>query len=118
MYRLIKEAPLRFPPQLSSSIKDVIRKLLIRDPKRRLGSGSTDVQEITKHSFFKDHLNMTDLYAKKIKPPYRPVVLDGSLDTSNFDTQFTDEPVVDSYVQQSKLTEEFSGFTFVPEKNK
>ena len=38
MYRKIKEAPLLFPQHLSNDLKDLITKLLNRDPKERLGS--------------------------------------------------------------------------------
>lgn len=115
MYRLIREAPLRFPPALSSPIKQVIAGLLKRDPGRRLGSGPRDVDEIKEQQFFSDHIDWDTLYRKEIQPPYRPTVKNGDMDTNNFDTQFTSEPVVDSYVQASTLAgDQFGGFTFAP----
>merc|ERR1719367_2401204 len=112
MYQLIKQAPLRFPMQLSSSLKDVIKKLLIRNPKKRLGSGPNDFEDIKAMDFFSD-LDFGQLYKKEIQPPYKPDVKKGMEDTSNFDTQFTSEPVVDSYVPASNLgNAEFGGFTF------
>jgi len=118
MYRLIREAPLRFSPSLSSPIRQVIAGLLKRDPKRRLGSGPRDVDEIKEQPFFADNIDWDLLYRKEIQPPYRPVVKNGDMDTDNFDTQFTNEPVVDSYVQSSNLGgAEFNGFTFAPDKN-
>merc|ERR1712050_716380 len=42
MYRKIQEAPLLFPPNLSNACKELITKLLERDPKKRLGSGPND----------------------------------------------------------------------------
>ena len=41
------------------------------------------------------------------------------IDTSNFDVEFTSEPVVDSVVQTSALSDakgaDFDGFTFTPD---
>jgi len=117
MYQLIKQAPLRFPPKLSANCKKLITGLLKREPTRRLGGGEADFEDIKKSAFFSD-LSWTELYNKEITPPYQPEVKRGQEDTSNFDTQFTSEPVVDSYVPASNLGggENFSGFTFVPDQ--
>jgi len=118
MYRLIREAPLRFPPALSSPIKQVIARLLKRDPQRRLGSGPRDIDEIKEQQFFSDYIDWDLLYRKEITPHYRPTVKNGDMDTSNFDNQFTNEPVVDSYVPAANLGgDQFGGFTFAPNQN-
>jgi len=116
MYQLIKQAPLRFPPKLSAPCKKLITGLLKRDANRRLGGGPGDFDDIKVASFFSD-LDFTALYNKEFDPPYRPEVKRGQEDTSNFDTQFTSEPVVDSYVPVSNLGgADFGGFTFVPDQ--
>jgi len=113
MYQLIKQAPLRFPPKLSQECKVLITGLLKRDPQRRLGSGPQDFQDIQTMTFFAD-IDWEALYNKEIEPAYQPDVRNGDLDTNNFDTQFTSEPVVDSYVPVSNLgNADFSDFTFV-----
>merc|ERR1719192_1873480 len=112
MYQLIKQAPLRFPPKLSAECKKLITGLLKRDPARRLGGGPEDFDDIKKAAFFNE-LDFEQLYMKAIDPPYKPDVKKGMEDTSNFDTQFTSEPVVDSYVPASNLgNAEFGGFTY------
>ena len=109
MYQLIKQAPLRFPPKLSAECKKLITGLLKRDPSRRLGGGAEDFDDIKKAAFFNE-LDFEQLYMKAIDPPYKPDVKKGMEDTSNFDTQFTSEPVVDSYVPASNLgNAEFGG---------
>jgi len=116
MYQLIKQAPLRFPPKLSPECKKLITGLLKRDPSRRLGGGAEDFEDIKKASFFST-LDFEQLYNKEINPPYRPDVKKGMEDTSNFDTQFTSEPVVDSYVPASNLGgADFQDFTFAGSK--
>lgn len=49
-------------------------QLLTRDPKRRLGSGEADAEEIKRHPFFKD-VNWDDVHNKRIQPPYFPTIV-------------------------------------------
>merc|ERR1712048_708423 len=103
MYRKIQEAPLLFPPNLSNPCKDIITKLLERDPRKRLGSSDLDVKEIERHPFFKN-LSFDKLYKKEID------------DTSNFDEMFLKEAVVDSHAAKPTLKQGddgFANFTFV-----
>jgi len=114
MYRKIQEAPLLFPPNLSNPCKDLVAKLLDRDPKKRLGSGSNDVKDIQAHYFFKN-IDWEALYNKEIDPPYKPNVKGD--DPTNVDEQFLKEKVVDSHVEKPTLdanqNDGFGGFTFV-----
>ena len=116
MYEKIQHGNLRFPPFLSADCRSLIQGLLVRDPSKRLGYGAPDLQSIKVHPFFAS-MSWEKLEKKEILPVYMPVVKQGVMDTANFDQQFTSEPVVDSVVQGSKLTDanqEFTGFTFVP----
>jgi len=118
MYRKIQEAPLLFPPNLSNACKDLITKLLERDPKKRLGSSANDYKDIQKHAFFKS-IDWQKLYNKEIEAPYKPNVK-GLDDTSNFDDMFLKEAVVDSHVAAPTLHaskgDGFENFTFAPKK--
>jgi len=114
MYNKIQHGVLRFPPFLSEPCKNLIVGLLNRDPTKRLGS-KDDVEDIKTHAFFAT-LNWDKLTKKEIDPPYKPKVKAVD-DTSNFDDTFTKEPVVDSVVPQSSLsndvnTDQFNKFTF------
>lgn len=89
MYFLIKESPVNFPDpvrhgiEVSGDAKDLIRKLLDKNKKKRLGANG-DVSEILAHPFFAD-LDLEKLLRKEIEPPYTPkidksssnVVIDG-----------------------------------------
>jgi len=114
MYVKIRTETPKFPSSMSVPCQNLIKKLLIRDPKERLGSGKGDVEDIKKQSWFKD-LNWADLLAKKITPPYQPSVR-SEMDTSNFSTEFTKEIVKDTYVAPVTLApeDEFTDFTFKP----
>lgn len=89
--------------------------LLQRDPSKRLGSGEGDADEIKNHPFFHD-VNWVDLESGKIPPPWVPNIV-GSLDTSQFDQEFTSMlPIVSPDVRDALFgTLEFEGFTYVDE---
>lgn len=67
--------------------KNLLSKLLIRDPKLRLGSGEKDALEVKEHPFFQD-MDWVSLATGKMTPPWVPTIA-GSLDTSLFDDEFT-----------------------------
>lgn len=117
MYELISKANLRTPSFVSEPARDLMEKLLKRNPEDRLGAGVEDEMAIRKHPFFKD-IDFDKLYKKEIEPEFKPK-LNGNLDASNFDTEFTSETVQDSVVESSprdpnrKVTsDDFSGFTY------
>jgi len=117
MYELISKANLRTPSFVSDTARDLLEKLLKRNPDDRLGAGPEDEMAIRKHPFFAD-IDFDKLYRKEIEPEFKPR-LNGNLDASNFDTEFTSETVQDSVVESSprdpnhKVTnDEFAGFTF------
>lgn len=117
MYELISKANLRTPSFVSDQARDLLEKLLKRNPEDRLGAGPEDEMAIRKHPFFAD-IDFDKMYRKEIDPEFKPR-LNGNLDASNFDTEFTSETVQDSVVVSSprdpnqKVTkDEFAGFTF------
>lgn len=60
--------------KLEEETKDFISKLLIKDPVRRLGSGTMDAKEVRSHQFFKN-MDWEDLFHKRIAPPFQPKVM-------------------------------------------
>ena len=118
MYNKIVKAPLVFPDYFSNDAKDMLAKLLDRDPHKRLGSGPTDIEEIKSHPYFSS-IDFDKLMRKDIKPPFKPNVADGQ-DVQNFDTCFTLEEARDSVVAApagKADTSNFDGFTLVPKNN-
>ena len=102
MYDLITNAELRFPKRipLSDNAKDLIKKLLIKKQDKRLGVNK-GFEEIKVHPFFQG-FDFDALIAKKIEPPFKPV-LTGSLDISNFDEEFTSEDIATSVIPEKNL---------------
>jgi serine/threonine protein kinase len=73
MYRKILSDPLRFPDSMGSEARDLLTKLLNRDPAKRLGVKGA--QEIRNHPFFARHIDFKRLWQKKIQPPFKPSVV-------------------------------------------
>ncbi|KAM9482958.1 serine/threonine-protein kinase N2 isoform 2-T2 [Clarias gariepinus] len=79
----------RYPRFLSTEAISIMRRLLRRNPERRLGAGERDAEEVKKHPFFRN-VDWSALLAKKIRPPFMPTIK-GREDVSNFDDEFTSE---------------------------
>nr|XP_056701607.1 serine/threonine-protein kinase N2 isoform X1 [Euleptes europaea] len=79
----------RYPRFLSTEAISIMRRLLRRNPERRLGAGEKDAEDVKKHHFFR-LIEWDALLAKKMKPPFVPVIR-GREDVSNFDDEFTSE---------------------------
>ncbi|KXS22590.1 hypothetical protein M427DRAFT_130235 [Gonapodya prolifera JEL478] len=107
-----------FPPyvNLSKEAAGLIRRLLNRDPARRLGSGPADGDEIKKHPFFRG-VDFEGMIQLKYPAPFLPKVKNPK-DTSNFDSEFTrEQPVLTptNNVLSARDQEEFRGFSYVSE---
>uniref|UniRef100_A0A668AZI5 Ribosomal protein S6 kinase n=1 Tax=Myripristis murdjan TaxID=586833 RepID=A0A668AZI5_9TELE len=61
-----------FPSMIGSTAQDLLRKLLVKDPHRRLGSGPRGAEDIKAHPFFKGLELAADLAEKKVASPFRP----------------------------------------------
>ncbi|KAL3899141.1 MAG: hypothetical protein SGCHY_002257 [Lobulomycetales sp.] len=112
MYKKILSEPLVIPDEISQASRDLLTKLLDRNPEKRLGANGAE--EIKKHPFFAD-IQWNKLMAKKYVPPFKPEV-ESATDTSNFDQEFTSEPAMDSVIPDSHLSatvqQQFAGFSY------
>lgn len=90
------------PKYLSPRAQQILRGLLTKDPQRRLGSGPNDADDIKAQDFFQD-LKWDQLMTGQIEPPWDPQI-DGSLDTSQFDHEFTNMPLNSPGVIQVSLS--------------
>jgi protein kinase N len=68
----------RYPRFLSLESVAIMRRLLRKQPERRLGSSEKDAEEVKKQAFFR-HINWGDLLSKKTKPPFTPIVVSSEL---------------------------------------
>jgi len=115
MNERIMTEPLTFPKYFSEEAKSLLRGLLERNPKRRIGHGQGDAEDVKKHPFFKS-IDWTKLENKEIEPPFRPC-LKSELDTRFFDPESTSEIARHSFIQHAPLSPKeedlFEGFAYV-----
>ncbi|XP_076170920.1 serine/threonine-protein kinase N isoform X2 [Ptiloglossa arizonensis] len=79
----------RYPRFLSLEAIAIMRRLLRKNPDRRLGSSERDAEDVKKQAFFR-HITWDDLLLRRVKPPFVPVIHSVE-DVSNFDEEFTSE---------------------------
>ncbi|XP_036204156.1 serine/threonine-protein kinase N2 isoform X4 [Myotis myotis] len=95
----------RYPRFLSTEAISIMRRLLRRNPERRLGAGEKDAEDVKKHPFFR-LIDWSALMDKKVRPPFVPTIR-GREDVSNFDDEFTSEaPILTPPREPRILSEE------------
>ena len=118
----IVHGKLQLPYYLSPDAKDLLARLLRKEPSKRLGwNPANDVQTIKKHRFFRK-LDWKALERRETTPPIAPIITDPAL-AENFSTSFTNlavSPVVTNPsafgpngVSASGEADPFGGFSFV-----
>ncbi|KAJ5079900.1 non-specific serine/threonine protein kinase [Anaeramoeba ignava] len=114
LYQKILRQPLKFPTDTPELARDLIKKLLIKNPKKRLGSTS-DSESIKNHPYFACY-DWDKVYNKEIQPTFKPEIKEIT-DISNFDKEFTKEMGGNSVPEISVIgrvnQKLFDGFTFV-----
>lgn len=125
MYRKILYTDAQFPDFVTPVAQSLIKALLNRDSKLRLGSGADDATPIKAHPYFAS-VHWDRLLKRQLKPPFKPNV-ESETDVSNFDPSFTDmeaETILDSpangggksvmgkSVLSKTFQKEFEGFTY------
>ena len=96
LYDKIRFSDPSFPPGLDDTAKDLISRLLYKDPFRRLGCGHQGVNEIKSHPWFKE-VRWDTLLGLRVKPPFKPKLASPG-DESNFDT-YAEEPAEASHME-------------------
>uniref|UniRef100_A0A8C8F1J8 Protein kinase C n=2 Tax=Oncorhynchus tshawytscha TaxID=74940 RepID=A0A8C8F1J8_ONCTS len=100
-----------YPQWLAKDARDILIKLFVREPERRLGVKGN----IRQHSFFKD-TDWNALEKREVAPPFRPTVKSPS-DVSNFDKEFINEKpwlsCADRTLMNSVDQTMFNNFSFV-----
>ncbi|WKY14906.1 hypothetical protein Q1695_000424 [Nippostrongylus brasiliensis] len=107
----------RYPRFLSIESISIMRRLMRKNPEKRLGAGEKDAEEVKTQRFFR-HINFEwdRLLRKEIPPKFIPQIKNPE-DVSNFDDEFTKEkPRFSSAKDKHIITEAdqqlFSNFDF------
>ncbi|KAG8437927.1 hypothetical protein GDO86_008570 [Hymenochirus boettgeri] len=107
--RILKMEP-SIPFFLSGEAKDLVQKLLCKDPKKRLGAAGAS--QIKEHPFYKN-MDWEALVQRKITPPFRPSVRSAT-DVSNFADEFTNlDPVYSPADTPPSGAPVFQGYSFM-----
>ena len=119
MYDLINTGSISFPKfiqiegenkprnyKVSDDAKNLITKLLEKDPGTRLGRKG--LKEIKKHPFFSG-INFDDLPKKKHKAPYKPTINKDDI-TNNFDEEYLNMDISESPVADWSKEEEYNSW--------
>ena len=106
MLEQIKTHKLEFHPFFSDELKDLLTKMLNKEPEKRIGI-INDKSDLKNHEFFKD-INWEDIALKKIKPPM-DIVNDRELDNFNEKVIFND---ID-YTNENYNIRRVQGFSFI-----
>ena len=94
------------PAKVSEDSKNLILKLLEKDPGTRLGRKG--LQEIKKHPFF-GGINFDDLPKKKHKAPFKPSI-DKADPTKNFDEEYLSMEITESPTEQWSQNPEYQNW--------
>ena len=114
---MIVECQIKMFSFFSKEAKNFIRKLLNKDPAKRLGAGTKGINQIKCHPFF-ENIDWDALQNKQIKPSFVPKVT-GELDLSNIDGIFTKEDRRETPTDESalKYALKFEHFTYDQNKD-
>lgn len=122
----ILKQKLSLPFFMSVDARDLLTRLLRKDPKKRLGGCMPKDMEIIKNHRFFRKIDWKKLEARELEPPIRPVITDPEL-AENFSSDFTDlavSPVVTGFQKHEwgvsgtdSETDPFGGFSYVASRS-
>ena len=125
-YKILRQK-LNFPFFLSPDARDLLTRLLRKDPRKRLGACMPrDMDVIKKHRFFRK-IDWKKLELREVEPPIKPLITNPEL-AENFSSEFTDlalSPVASPRSCASEWdmdgadsdTNPFGGFSFVASRS-
>ncbi|CAD8184548.1 unnamed protein product [Paramecium pentaurelia] len=98
IYQKILKGKVKFPCNFDNEAKSLVKHLLEQDVTKRFGNLKNGVDDIKQHKWY-ETLNWKDLFIKKLKPQYIPII-QSDYDTSNFATYPDSTELPDSIKQQ------------------
>jgi serine/threonine protein kinase len=86
LFRYIVKGGFQFPAAgvMSPEVEDLIRRFLVVEPAKRLGSLALGIEEIYHHIWFSEY-DFAELRRKEVAAPWVPTIKD-PLDKSNFES--------------------------------
>ena len=107
LFHNILHEELEIPSFLSYEARDLLHKLLAKDPFERLGT-MNGISEIKKHMFWSS-IDFDILAEKRYEPPFIPDMYESYFDTNYLDNQLKEHPEnyfpIDEIIAQNKQSE-------------
>lgn len=72
LYKYIVSTPLTFPEYVTPHARDLLRRILVPDPRRR-----ADLFEVARHSWLSEYTNVVGFIGSRVKSDASPAVQDG-----------------------------------------
>lgn len=102
----ILKQKLQLPYFLGPDAKDLLTRLLRKEPSKRLGgTQSKDLKTLKAHRFFRK-VDWKKLEKREVEPPIQPVITDPEL-AENFSKSFTDLPLSPVFTRGGKTFDDF-----------
>ena len=104
---------------MDENAKDLISKLLIIDPSKRIGNGVNKSDDIRNHPYFSD-IDWNKAMKKELEPPFVPK-LEDETDIKYFEKSLKESPVfsdnsglvISNEENENDEEDNYEGFTFV-----
>ncbi|KAK3240854.1 hypothetical protein CYMTET_49339 [Cymbomonas tetramitiformis] len=104
-YKAILSGQFTIPSEISADGRDVIRRLLVKDPTARLGAGRKGWVELKSHRWFRG-IDWDLLLWRRVQAPYVPTIKN-ALDTGNFDRYDENDEVDEWQLTENVLDDVF-----------
>ena len=115
----VMNAPITIKKNIGVFAKDLLKSLLERNPKKRIGYGPNGTEDIMNHPFF-EPIDWERLEKKEIKPPYVPKTrkIDDlrHIDPVFLDETLQDTPGLSGLGPSQKAKNYFDEFTYSKDK--
>ena len=98
---------------MSSECQDLLKKIFVLDPDKRLGGGPGDYEELTAHPWF-NGVDWDAITKKSVKPPFKPK-LASEIDVRYIDSTFTEQlpmETPESMAEGSLMGGKWEGFDY------
>ncbi|KAJ8662271.1 hypothetical protein O0I10_001964 [Lichtheimia ornata] len=110
----IQNKKLQVPYYVTSDAKDLLNRLLRKNPNTRLGYGDDGTEQVQAHKWFR-RIKWKDMLERKVQPPIVPIITNPEL-AENFDDKFTNETVKETPIEtafDANMQDHFRNFSFI-----